>query len=320
MDKFWVVTIFNFLPSSDELERVESLAMQEYDCLGIEEFSMNEEEVDALLGERSYSGGDLPSELINEVDAKMLASPCHYRFFFSLQEKAQGFFETMKPKILAEMQIESQDSQDWNAEWKKHYDRIWVNHKIEVIPSWLKEISPKSEKQLYIYPGMGFGTGSHETTYLCLKLFSENLDAIDFADCLDFGSGSGILGICALSLNQTARVDFYDIDPEANKNCYENVLINQLDQRLYRLLLPEFRSSLLNQYQLIFANILEGVLLSEKQNLFKHLSPNGHLIISGLLTHQVSGVIEAYLEQGLTLVKQVHKGDWGAVLFRKEFT
>jgi ribosomal protein L11 methyltransferase len=144
------------------------------------------------------------------------------------------------------------------------------------------------------------------------------LDAIDFSDCLDFGSGSGILGICALSLNQTARVDFYDIDPEANKNCYENILINQLDQRLYRLLLPEFRSSLLNQYQLIFANILEGVLLTEKQNLFKHLAPNGHLIISGLLNHQVSGVIEAYLEQGLTLVKEVHKGDWGAVLFRKE--
>jgi ribosomal protein L11 methyltransferase len=164
---------------------------------------------------------------------------------------------------------------------------------------------------------MGFGTGSHETTYLCLKLFTENVMNSPIASVLDFGSGSGILGLSVFKFYLDSKVDFYDIDPEANKNCYQNAEINQLQDRSFRLILPDFRERLLNGYDLIFANILEGILIEEKNNLVSLLNNNGFLILSGLLNHQAKNIIEAYSKSGVKLINQLEKGDWTALLFKK---
>ena len=316
MEKFWVVTLFHFQPTDNDRGILESVAVEQYQALGIEEFSLTEAEVDAILGDRSYSGGDLPETVIDEVESTVLGRPANYRFFFDNALNANEFKLHCQKEILAEVQVEEHESQDWNAEWKKHYAPILVNEKFEIIPSWMTEYQSKTTENIYIYPGMGFGTGSHETTFLCLKLLTEELN-FPLSNVLDFGSGSGILGLSTFKFFPDAQIDFYDIDPEANKNCYQNAELNKLENLSFRLLLPEVREKLKPQYDLVFANILESILMLEKDYLINVTRDQGALILSGLLRHQVPGIIEAYSAQGMTLKKKLEKGDWAALYFIK---
>lgn len=317
MEMFWVVTLFNLELSASQLEQVQAHALNDYSAVGIEEYSLSEAEVDEILGMRSYSGGDLPQEVIDEVDQVVLGRANHFRFYFDQENNAQMFKNYVSQQLLCEVQLEIAKNEDWNAEWRKHYSPIKVSDELEIVPSWLQDYQSQSTHQLYIYPGMGFGTGSHETTFLCLKLFSQycsrNMETV-----LDFGSGSGILGLASLKFNQEIKVDFYDIDLEANKNCFHNAQINQLEDKSFRLLLPAYRSYLLKEYDVVFANILENILLLEKQALVDFTKANGYLIVSGLLNHQAQGIIDNYTSLGLDLVEAVSQGDWSAIIFQKQ--
>lgn len=318
MDNFWVVTLFNLELDTSALESMQGWALEEFSAVGIEEYSLSEAEVDEILGIRSYSGGDLPQEVLDEVDEVVLGKANHFRFYFTSLSDAEGFKKFVQTNILCEVQLEEAKNEDWNAEWRKHYSPIKIDNKLEVVPSWLEDYQSASEKQLFIYPGMGFGTGSHETTFLCLKLFTKYCLGTFFDNVLDFGSGSGILGLATLKFNEDLKVDFYDIDPEANKNCYQNAEINSLQEKKFRLLLPEYRHLLEKSYGVVFANILENILLLEKEALAQYTSINGHLIISGLLNYQAPGVIEEYKKLGLTMVEHISEGDWSAIIFKKE--
>lgn len=316
MENFWIVTLFHFQPVKADLSVLEEMAMERYNALGIEEYSLTEPEVDALLGERSYSGGDLPESVLDEVEENALGKPGNYRFFFNHKNDAEEFKSKTQKLVLAEVQIEEHVSEDWNAEWKKHYTPILVNETFEIIPSWMTDYKSQTENKIYIYPGMGFGTGSHETTFLCLKLLTEQI-TFPVKTALDFGSGSGILGLGTLILYPDAQVDFYDIDSEANKNCYQNAELNNLQEHAFRLLLPEFRDKLKSQYDLVFANILESILMLEKDYLISITRQNGGLVLSGLLRPQVEGIIKAYTEGGMKLVQKLEKGDWAALYMVK---
>lgn len=317
MDKFWVVSLFHLQPSADEWSQLEQLGLQDFNAMGIEEFSMDESQVDALLGDRSYSGGDLPQEILDEVQASMLKRPGTYRFFFDDEDNAGKFHHALKKLALCESQLEEQQMTDWNTEWKKHYSPIEVNNHLTVVPSWMPDYQASSKEIIYINPGMGFGTGSHETTFLCLKLFTEEVLGSKLKKILDFGSGSGILGLSAMKFYPTALVDFYDIDVEANKNCFNNAEINNLEERSFRLLLPEVREKLQPDYDLVFANILENILVLEQRELILMTKINGWLVLSGLLRHQSAGIVSRYSSQ-LTFIKEITKGDWSALLFRKD--
>lgn len=315
MDTFYVVTLFHYQPSRGEWVSLESHAVNEFETIGIEEFSLNEPEVDELLGDRSYSGGDLPQEVLDEVEDRVLKGPVNYRFFFNEKENASAFLKFVKTECLCESQLEAKQSEDWNAEWKKHYSPIRVNDQLEIVPSWVNDHKSQSKEQIFIYPGMGFGTGSHETTFLCLKLYTDHVLKNKVETALDFGSGSGILGLSVFKFFPEAKVDFYDIDPEANKNCYQNAEINHLQDKAFRLLLPEVREKLLPQYDVVFANILESILLLERDALIAHT--NGYLILSGLLRHQAKGIIDSYSSKGMRLIEHAEKGDWAALIFSK---
>src|SRR5690606_37328448 len=133
MDQFWVVTLFHFQPSEEDRLSLESMALEDFSAMGIEEFSLSEEEVDSILGDRSYSGGDLPQEVLDEVEGKVLSGPVNLRFFFAEETQATSFQESVSKKFLCEAQVEKHESQDWNAEWKKHYRPIRVNELFEIL-------------------------------------------------------------------------------------------------------------------------------------------------------------------------------------------
>jgi ribosomal protein L11 methyltransferase len=302
---------------------ISAYAHEDFFCDGIEEFSLEEARVDEILGERAYSGGDVPEGLIDEVQAATTAQDAFtYKYFFyqnNFEVNAVDFVLFMKehypelPIFTAQKNFE-----DWNAEWKKFYTPIVVSSRLEVIPEWLASTRSESlAEKIFIYPGMGFGTGTHETTFLCLKLFDHiSHDLKAESTCLDFGCGSGILGIAALKVKHMQTL-FCDIDKSALDNCVQNLVLNFKGESLKgsKLVIRE-RFPAANKYQLVFANILEHVLLLEKDVLLSSVEKNGYLIVSGLLNHQVENIVSAYSQLKKVLV--VSKNDWSAILFQAE--
>jgi ribosomal protein L11 methyltransferase len=185
--------------------------------------------------------------------------------------------------------IEEQPERDWDAEWKASFLGSAQGLKVpplwRIIPYWVSDeqarIGP-SERAIRINPGAGFGTGTHETTQLCLQAIAECAPA---GRALDFGSGSGILSIGLAKLG--CEVDSIEIDPLAIDNARENAKINGVDDRIRfeRELSEEHRS-----YRLVVANILRPVLLEFAERLVSRLSPGGALILSGLIERDVQEV------------------------------
>ncbi len=314
------VTVFN-VGDARRTGALQDLAMDRFSCQGIEEYSMDEAEVDALLGARSYSGGDLPLEVLNEVDQAMHDGPCHFKFFFADSDLslAQNFLETVKASFLCEAQLETFGDQDWNAEWKKHYHPIEVEGGLVILPEWEPLEEYKERTVVRIHPGMGFGTGSHETTFLCLKHFlklTRDLAGVD--EVLDYGSGSGILGLAALICKPDWKAAMVDIDPEAHRNCLQNMGLNGISQDRVQLLLLDKRPAT-QTYPIVFANILQNILHEERDYLIARTRPEGFLILSGLLAVQLEETRNYFLSTSrVELASEDVLRDWSCLVLRRK--
>jgi len=297
------------------VDQIDQTAHHEFSCTGIESFAIDEQRVDEILGMRSYSGGDVPETVIYEVESTVDNEGHIQKYYFNSNADAINFKQYLS-SLNIESELISEEIKDWNEEWKKDYKPILVSDEIEIIPSWQKEkYISSAQKSLFIYPGMGFGTGSHETTFLCLKIFTE-LKLKNQLTCLDFGCGSGILGLGVTAMYPKAKIDMYDIDESAIENTKQNIELNDQKIEDFELLLPLDRKKLEKKYDLVFANILQNVLLIEKSYLAKSINKSGFLILSGLLCGQETEVIQSYISINSELkhIKTLVKGDWCAVL------
>lgn len=295
---------------------VEELDLQKsFRVLGVEEFAMEESEVDSLLGERSYSGGDLPNSVLDEVNDFQLNNKQNLiKIYFEEESEALRLCEKVETFFKQVIKVEKFESIDWNEEWKKSYAPIEISKQSILIPSWFETSDYKEFNNIIkIYPGMGFGTGSHETTYLCLKLFENNINLEQISTCMDYGCGSGILAIFVNILKNLDETHYYDIDPLALENTDENIKINQLTHT-HKKLLPRDVEKFLDGYDLVFANILQNVLLAESDRIQKITKK--YLVISGLLNGQEKEVIEKYHD--FNLVRLERKNDWCALLMERK--
>lgn len=299
---------------------INAYAVDDFFCDGIEEFSLDESRVDAILGKRAYSGGDIPESLIEEVESKTIDQEFFtYKYFFyrdDFEKNSHEFVFFVKenyPEL--SLHVDQKNFEDWNEEWKKFYVPIAISKNIEIIPEWMKDAYISSAKtKVFIYPGMGFGTGSHETTFLCLKLFDQEIFKEKIETCLDFGCGSGILGISVMK-SKKIMAHFCDIDKHALENCLQNVLLNFEGQDLLGTELLSREKYHNKGYDLVFANILEHVLVLEKETLLSSLNKGAYLIVSGILNEQVENIIKTY--STLQFKKSIQKGDWSAILFQR---
>jgi ribosomal protein L11 methyltransferase len=319
--KFNFVLVHYHQNTIGKAEEINAYALEDFFCDGIEEFSLEESRVDQILGERAYSGGDVPESLIDEVQAATTnAEEIIYKYFFYQGDHAENAqdFEVFLKSNFPDLPVLSfqKEIEDWNAEWRKFYTPIIVSDRLEIIPEWLKETrAHSSAEQVLIYPGMGFGTGTHETTFLCLCLYDQIQNQFNSATtCLDFGCGSGILAIAAMKTRQMKTV-FCDIDKSALDNCVQNLVLNFEGENLEGTKLVIRDRLVPEKYDLVFANILEHVLVLEKEVILNSLKENGYLIVSGLLNHQVDNIVREY--QGLQKISVLSKNDWSAILFKK---
>ncbi len=311
--KYVILNIYT--AAEADLDELFGLCHDQYNCLGVEEFSLEEQTVDEILGEKAFSGGDVTHETIDEVESKLSTDDARtFRLYFDLlPEGLEKVLAKMKDQeTLKSYSFDQKLEEDWNETWRGFYKPIEVSSRIKIIPEWISEDEEKSVK---IYPGMGFGTGTHETTFLCLKLMDEVLENLpENGECLDFGCGSGILGIAAIKyLNY--KTCFMDIDKPALDNCLYNLQLNFKDSSLEgSSLIHRDKFVAEKKYDLVFANILENVLILEKEPILNSLKQNGYLIVSGLLNHQVETIVKEYGE--MTKMNVVSQNDWSAILFR----
>ncbi|HSN95134.1 MAG TPA: 50S ribosomal protein L11 methyltransferase [Anaerolineaceae bacterium] len=233
-------------------------------------------------------------------------------------EEAIWYLSTICPlNSLSYRQIQNQD---WMAEWKKHYQPLLLGKNLIVLPAWVDESVAGDRIPIRISPDMAFGTGTHPSTQLCMVAL-EKYGCKD-ENVIDIGSGSGILSIEAVRLGAD-RVLGVDIESDAVLSARRNAELNGMpaslifeEGSLREILL---RKDGLNKAPVVLANILAHILIAMfGQGLAETVSPQGILILGGILDHQAQSVLEAGEPKGLKLIETFKDGDWVVLVLRKE--
>lgn len=197
--------------------------------------------------------------------------------------------------------------QDWLAEWKKGYEPVEIGAKILIAPSWKREQVAATERLIVqIDPGMAFGTGTHETTRGCLELLEKYWQG---GSLLDVGTGTGILAMAAAKLFPGARIVGFDNDPEAIEVARENAEINGLTDEIE---LEVNRLSFFQgqEFDFVLANLTADVIIPLAPDFPKVISPQGTLIVSGILREQGDEVCAVLGTQNFEVIEARPDGEW----------
>lgn len=189
-----------------------------------------------------------------------------------------------------ELRWEQLEDKDWEREWMSHYHPIRCGERLWICPSWQQPPEP-DKVNILLDPGLAFGTGTHPTTFLCMQW----LDSEPLADktVIDYGCGSGILGIAALKLGARTAMGI-DIDPQALIATADNTARNGLAAERMPVYLPA--AAPMAPADIVLANILAGPLASLAPMLTQLTRPGGRLCLSGILANQAEVVMAAYSE------------------------
>ncbi len=210
--------------------------------------------------------------------------------------------------------------EDWANNWKKYFKPFPIGQKLMVCPSWEKVEDLQNRKILKIDPGHIFGTGTHETTQLCLELLEQYV--ADGDKVLDIGCGSGILSIASLILGAKVA-EAVDIDPNAVDIAYDNAHMNGIDKEQYHVLAGNILSDeTLHEkysgqgYNIVVANIVADIIIALAEKIPSYLGKKGTFIASGIILERLQDVYDALEAQGFAIVQTVTKKDWAAVAFQ----
>ena len=203
--------------------------------------------------------------------------------------------------------------EDWSEVWKKFYKPFRAGHHLVVKPTWELYDAQEGDKVIEIDPGMAFGSGTHETTGMCMELLEEALHGGERV--IDVGTGSGILAIGAALLG-AKEVTAIDIDPMAVKVARENIEHNGLQDRVTAL-----EGNLLDHLdvtcELCVANIIADVICMFAAPLNDHIVPGGLFICSGIIKEREQDVVDALTAADYTILDIRRKGEWVAMLSRR---
>jgi len=205
--------------------------------------------------------------------------------------------------------VEQLEDKDWEREWMDNFHPIQFGERLWICPSW-RDIPDPNAVNVLLDPGLAFGTGTHNTTALCLRW----LDSLDLTGktVVDFGCGSGILGIAALKLG-AERVIGIDIDPQALEASRDNAERNGVAD-LLEVYLPEDQPEF--EADILVANILAQPLRELHQIILGLLKSGGQFALSGILEEQVTSVEDIY-SQYANLETSLQDGEWMRVAGQK---
>ena len=211
------------------------------------------------------------------------------------------------------LETHSVDDGNWLEVWKRFYKPFHAGKHLVVKPTWEAYEPEEGDRIIEMDPGMAFGSGTHETTGMCLALLEETLQGGE--SVIDVGTGSGILAIGA-ALCGADRVLAIDIDPDAVRVARENVDHNRVGE-----IVRVQKGNLLDRVDeicdLCVANIISDVIISFAAPLREHIRPGGLFLCSGIVSSRAEEVRQALLAADYEILRQEQKGEWTAFLSRR---
>lgn len=213
-----------------------------------------------------------------------------------------------------ELEMQNVADEDWAENWKKYYKPFRIGTHLVVKPTWEDYAAQKEDLIIELDPGMAFGTGTHETTNMCMQLLEKHLK--DGMRVMDVGTGSGILAIAAARLG-AKNILAIDIDPDAVKVAIENVALNGVEEQV-RVVVGDLCKSEAMPCDLAVANIVADAICMLFGPLTRHLEKDGLLICSGIIREKEQQVMNAATEAGYTLFDRIEKGEWVALALKNE--
>ena len=226
-------------------------------------------------------------------------------------EDANNLKAELNEKNLGQCLIEEKDDEDWANNWKKYYKPLEIGEKLAIVPEWEAYDNDK-RIVIKINPGMAFGTGTHESTYMCLELLERYVKKDD--EIFDIGCGSGILAIAGLKLG-AKRALAVDIDDKCIDASHENADLNNLEDKM-----DIKKGNLLDvvkgRADLIVSNIIAEIIVDEIKNLKNHMDKGGIFITSGIIKERRKMVIDALKENGFEIIDELEKNNWVAIVGR----
>ena len=210
-------------------------------------------------------------------------------------------------------ETEGMQEENWADSWKKYFKPIPLG-RVTIVPAWETYEAKEGEIIVSIDPGMAFGTGTHETTRLVMKIMQDVVKGGE--QVLDVGCGSGILSICASKLGAKS-CNAYDIDPVAVKVTKENAIASGCPN------ITAGTSDLLrgvekkaDGYDVCVANIVAEIILRMLPDIKDYLAPGAPIILSGIVKEREDDVKNAALSLGFTLERIERENDWVAMLIK----
>ena len=207
--------------------------------------------------------------------------------------------------------FEEKENQDWSKKWKEKWDVTHVTDKITIVPTWI-DYSPKKVDEIIINldPGCAFGTGTHQTTQLCMKALEKYFTSGQ--TMADIGMGSGILAILAKKMGAN-KVYGCDNDDTVIEVAKDNAKLNNVD--------CEFElgtADKINQkYDFICANILHNVLFDIMGDLKNLMHDGSKMSLSGILIEKAPIVLDAIKRENLKIIDEITQDQWTAFVVTK---
>ena len=207
--------------------------------------------------------------------------------------------------------FEEKVNQDWSKKWKEKWDITRVSDKLVVVPDWLEYIPKKDEAVIRLEPGCAFGTGTHQTTQLCMKAIEKYMPKD--ADVADIGTGSGILAICAMKFGAKSAYGC-DNDETVIDVAKENAFKNNTECTFEL----NTTDKITKKFDFVCANILHNVLAEIMEDLKNIMHRGAIMVLSGILDEKKPVVIEAVEKCRLKIIEEMHQDQWVALVIKNE--
>lgn len=305
MDKNYFELRLKINPDMEDL--ISEIFFDNFDCEGV------------VLAEETYK--DLEMVSTTEGTLKIFLKDDDSTTFEDMQYDVENVLDLYREEFLSrgltdeelgswDFELEEKKSEDWSQKWKEKWDVTHVTDKIAVVPDWIDYVPKKGEVIIKLEPGCAFGTGTHQTTQLCMKALEKYMKPND--KVADIGMGSGILSILAKKLG-ASYVYGCDTDDTVIEVAKENAKKNGVDA-IFELGTAD---KVNEKFDFVCANILHFV-LAEIMGDLKNLMKKGAIMsLSGILDEKKQMVIDAYEKENLELIEEIHQDQWTSFVVKR---
>lgn len=305
MDKNYFELRLKINPDMEDL--ISEIFFDNFDCEGV------------VLAEETYK--DLEMVSTTEGTLKIFLKDDDSTTFEDMKYDVENVLDLYRKEFLSrgltdeelgswDFELEEKKSEDWSQKWKEKWDVTHVTDKIAVVPDWIDYVPKKGEVIIKLEPGCAFGTGTHQTTQLCMKALEKYMKPND--KVADIGMGSGILSILAKKLG-ASYVYGCDTDDTVIEVAKENAKKNGVDA-IFELGTAD---KVNEKFDFVCANILHFV-LAEIMGDLKNLMKKGAIMsLSGILDEKKQMVIDAYEKENLELVEEIHQDQWTSFVVKR---